>query len=128
MAFDTRLFDDRIIIQRTERTADGRGSWTNTWSLVARIKAAIQPISSKDRIEYAKANRQVSHKIYVATKQAGISNLSQTIQSGESLRVMFIRGGVTKYFMIVGARDFDESRWITEIEALETDATITNKA
>lgn len=55
----------RLIVEQLQRMPDGRGSWTESWTEVGQVWASVNPVSSRERLQYQQMKRDVSHRIYV---------------------------------------------------------------
>lgn len=56
----------RIDIESMSQTADGAGSFTTTWTPVARyVPAAIWPVSAKEIIQAGSAGMEITHRIRI---------------------------------------------------------------
>lgn len=54
-----------VTIRRKVRTPNGIGGWSISWQDVATSVARVNPVSAKDRIEYAQAQYPVTHKVFL---------------------------------------------------------------
>jgi SPP1 family predicted phage head-tail adaptor len=89
----------RVTLQKPERTPDGRGGFTVTWSDAATVWAAVWPVGANEIIQSDKQTMTVSHRIRTRYRS--------TVKA--SWRVSY----AGRYFNIVSVVDPDTAhRWI----------------
>lgn len=55
----------RVILQAPNETADGAGGWTLTWTDVATVWAAIEPLKGAERLKAQRLEASVTHKVTI---------------------------------------------------------------
>ena len=60
----------RIELQAATRVSDGMGSFTETYSTIATVWAAIWPISANELVRSMKETMEISHRIRIRYRSA----------------------------------------------------------
>jgi len=89
----------RITIQSPTRTADGMGGWTEAWSTLATVWAAVWPVSAKEILQGGQTSMELTHRIRIRYRDGVLA--SQRILYG------------TRYLSIIGIINPSERReWL----------------
>jgi SPP1 family predicted phage head-tail adaptor len=54
-----------VTVESMTRTSDGMGGWTEEWSILATVRAAIWPKKMVEQVETGKRTATVTHQIRV---------------------------------------------------------------
>lgn len=127
MSFKSLLTHD-VTVQQKSRTAGGAGDWTESWSSLGTMSCRLRPLSASKSLEFLRSGRSTTHLVYAETQQGFTENLSRLLKAGEQLRMVYTEDGVTRYFDVDGAVDYDQQRRYTEIACTESDASSVNNA
>ena len=103
-----------ITIEEYTNTPDGMGGFTKAWSTVTglgSLRAAIWPISARERIENQQIEHEISHRIR-CWYRSGIEPEN---------RVKYTYGGVTRYFQIKSIINVDEEHRVIDMTCEEVD-------
>jgi len=98
-----------ITIEEYANTTDGMGGFTKVWSTVTglgSLRAAIWPISARERIENQQIEHEITHRVR-CWYRSGIEPEN---------RVKWVYAGTTRYFKIQSIINVDEgNRYIDMI-------------
>lgn len=78
----------RVTLQSAADTADGGGGFTTTWSDVATVWAAIEPLAARERLFAQQLENPVTHRVTIRYR-AGVT---ATMRLKFGARVFNIRG------------------------------------
>ncbi len=88
MAVKAGRLRHRVTLQSAADTADGGGGFTTTWSDVATVWAAIEPLKSRERLFAQQLENPVTHRVTIRYR-AGVT-AKMRLEFGA--RVFNIRG------------------------------------
>ncbi len=89
----------RVTLQNAADTADGGGGFTTTWSDVATVWAAIEPLKSRERLFAQQLETPVTHRVTIRYRAgvtakmrlkfgARVFNIRGVINAGERDRTL----------------------------------------
>lgn len=104
----------RITLQQRATTQDTFGGQSITWTDVATVWAAVEPLTGRELLSAQAVQSTVSHQITIRY-QAQFADPKQMAQ----MRAVMIKDGVTRLFNIHGSRDEGEKRQSIVLDAEE---------
>jgi len=92
---------ERVTIEQPTRASDGQGGYTETWSTLATVWAAIKPVTARETYFGHKLEHRVTHKITIRYR------------SDIAIQMRIAQG--TRYFQIHGYKNVDERNRFLEL-------------
>lgn len=104
------LLNNTFSVEARERTADGMGGWTITYTGIGTIEGRIRPANSNERMVAESEEQQITHVLYTATLT---TSTGDTLARGCRVTV----GDLT--VEVLGVREPSEMAHHWEIDCLE---------
>ena len=130
------LLVHRADLQRMTKTTDSKGVRTATVAtVIPLLQCRVQPLSSREALQYKQASRETTHRVYCETKTrnvSGVRTIADIIKGlpnapGGTCRLKFRQNGITRYFQVEGQFDTDEANRLTVLDVIERDETWLNQ-
>lgn len=77
----------RITLQQKTTAGDGAGGVTETWSDVATVWAAVEPLNGPERYQAQKLQTIITHKVTIRYR-VGVSPKMRVVYSGRILEIV----------------------------------------
>jgi SPP1 family predicted phage head-tail adaptor len=68
----------RVIIEQATVTADAAGNRTETWSTLATVWAALEPLTGRQFVEAFRTNAELTHRVRVRYRSDVIASMRVT--------------------------------------------------